>query len=363
MWTVHLFQLRKIAIWKQVVISLVLISLVSFGCFMVRDMLDYRIVALLLLMVTTMLAMILETTSVFVAAAISALTLNYFFIPPYYTLHIDNSEDVFMFLIYFFISFLNIVLISKIRKEEMISKDREEKIKSIELYNTILHSLSHELKTPVAAIIGSVDLLESHESVFNSVQRKELYHQINLAAQRLNEQVSNLLAMSRLESGAIASKPDWCDTEEILHRLCNHLSELKNRRFSIECPDNIPLLKCDGGLLEIVLFNLLNNICQHTEPNTAAGVRVQEYEDGLEIRIFDEGKGIPVEERKAVFTKFYRLQGSPAGGTGLGLSLVKGFMDALNGKIVLTDYRNHSGCLFILYIPGDKSYIKGINHE
>lgn len=158
---------RKIPKTKQQLISVVLVVLVSGFCFFLSAYLEYKIVALILLMTVSLLAMFFEIFPVLLGAVLSALILNFFFIPPLYTFHIENTEDLMMFFMYFVIAFVNAVLTIKIREVEKKASDKEEKENSIKLYNTLINSLSHELKTPIATIIGAVDTLKENKDKIN----------------------------------------------------------------------------------------------------------------------------------------------------------------------------------------------------
>jgi two-component system sensor histidine kinase KdpD len=163
-----------------------------------------------------------------VAAVLSALIWNFFFIPPIFTFHIGNAEDLLMFLMYFFISLVNAMLTSRIRKQEIKARDQEEKEKTIALYNTVLTSLSHELRTPIATMIGAVDTLKENKDTLSNENKASLLDEIELASQRLNRQVENLLHMSRLESGIIRLHLDWCDINELVWTVLRSFEEVKD---------------------------------------------------------------------------------------------------------------------------------------
>ena len=152
-----LLDLRKFNRSTQYLISVAIVTVIAASCYFNASLINYKIVAWVLLRSVSILAMVLDILPVLLAAVLSALVWNFFFIPPLFTFHIDNAEDLLMFLLYFFIAMVNTVLSFKIRKEEKKARDKEEKEKAIKLYNTLLNSLSHELRTPIATIIGAVD--------------------------------------------------------------------------------------------------------------------------------------------------------------------------------------------------------------
>ena len=136
--------------------------IVSIACFLFVDLVGYRVVALVLLVTVSLLAMLFEISPVLIAAVLSALIWNFFFIPPIFTFHVDHAEDLLMFLMYFLVAMVNAVLTFKIREAETIARDKEEKENALRHYNVLLNSLSHELRTPIATIIGAVDTLKEN---------------------------------------------------------------------------------------------------------------------------------------------------------------------------------------------------------
>ena len=159
-------------------------------------------------------------------------------------------EDILMFLMYFVIALINAVLTFKIRGFQQKFKEKENKEKSIKLYNTLLNSLSHELRTPISTIIGAIDTIKENPTKLSENNKNELYEEIEIASFRLNRQVENLLSMSRLEAGFIQPKNDWCDMNEIVFTALKELkNESLNHKIEFTPNDNLPLFKLDSGLM------------------------------------------------------------------------------------------------------------------
>jgi two-component system sensor histidine kinase KdpD len=178
-----------------------------------------------------------------------------------------------------------------------------------------------------------------------------LYTEINTASVRLNRLIENLLNMSRLDSGRITLRPNWCDVHDLAHRISETLKqELQPFKLSIVIPDDMPLVNIDFGLIEQVLHNLILNSTQ----NAPAGSRIRLkffYDNGfLTIQVMDRGQGFPASELASVFNKFYRGKDAKAGGTGLGLSIVKGFVEAHQGSVIAGN-RQNGGAIFTIKIP------------
>ena len=366
----------------QFLITIVMVVLVSAVCYLLSAYIDYKVVAFILLLTVSLIAIVFDIIPVLVAATLSALIWNFFFIQPKFTLHIGSAEDGFLFLMYFVIALINAVFTNRVRKIEKQVMEKEEKEKTVRLYNTLLNSLSHELKTPIATIVGATDNLLAESSKLSAENRKELVEGISVASLRLNQQVENLLSMSRLESGFIQPKMDWTDINELVYNVTGRLEQqLKNRQLHISIEETLPLYKLDYGLIEQVLYNLLYNATVYTPEFADIFITVKNktdkiYElDTLEqvpssikkevnllvIEMEDRGPGFPPDEISKVFDKFYRLSNSKTGGTGLGLSIVKGFVEAHNGTVVLENVPH--GARFTITIPAEASYINNLKNE
>lgn len=343
---------------KQYVISLLLVILVSAVCYGVSPYLGYRVVAFILLLTVSLIAISFDILPVLISAIISAVVWNFFFIPPRFTFHVDTTEDVILFIMYFVIAMINAVLTYKIRQVEKASRKKEEKANTLKLYDTLLNSLSHELRTPISTIIAATDNLQANNDNLTSENKDQLVSEIAKASFRLNQQVENLLNMSRLESGFIKPKKDWCDINELVYNTVKKIEENKiTQKITININPNLPLFKTDKMMVEQIIYNLLNNACLYTRPGSAINISAINHADILQLIIEDNGDGFPEEEIENVFDKFYRLKYSKAGGTGLGLSIVKGFAEALKGNVSLENVST-GGSRFTIEIPCETSYLK-----
>lgn len=328
-----------------------------------HSLVGYRVVAFMLLVGVSFLAMFLDIVPVLFASIISALAWDFFFIPPRFTLTVGTPEDRLLLLMYFVIALINTVLTNRIRKMERLVKERDEKENSVRFYNTLLNSLSHELRTPITTIIGSTDNLQSHADKLSPENKAELIQEISIASVRLNQQVENLLNMSRLESGMLQIKKDWVDVSDLIYKTVQRLEQnLSRYRVAVEIPEQLPLFRLDFGLMEQVIYNLLINVTQHTPEYTLITIQAGCIDERIVITIADNGTGFPTDEIDHVFDKFYRLKGSKTGGTGLGLSIVKGFIEAHGGFITLKNLPVQ-GSKFTIEILTEKSYPYEFNEE
>ena len=360
---VTLFNTRNLTPRTQYLTSILLVMVIGCLCFFMVDLLGYKVVALLLLLTVSIIAMLFDILPVLTAAILSALIWNFFFIPPIYTFHINNAEDLLMFLMYFVIALVNAALTFKIREQEKKARDKEERETTITLYNTLLNSLSHELRTPVSTIIGAVDTLKESKAKLSPENQTELLSQIDIASTRLNRQVENLLNMSRLETGILRLHFDWCDVNELIFSVLQKYSQIRNdHRIFFEPKDNLPFLKLDVGLMEQVLYNIIHNAIQYTPENSEITISVTIQSENCVIEISDNGNGFPASEIEFAFDKFYRLPHTKTGGSGLGLSIVKGFIEAHNGFIQLENNKE-GGARFIITIPAETTFINNLKNE
>jgi two-component system sensor histidine kinase KdpD len=351
------FLLTKPSVRNQYLISPLLILVVAGACYSLSAFIGYRLVALLLMLTLSITAMLFDIRPVLLAAVFSALVWNFFFIPPKFTFTINNAEDALMFLMYFVIAMVNTVFTTKIRKAEKEAQVRKEKENTLKLYNTLFNSLSHELKTPIAAIIGAADNLQAMADKLSEYNKHELISEISKASLQLDRQVSNLLNMSRLESGFIRPKNDWFDVSELVYDVINQLKDqMKNKPVNVALKENLPLFRLDYGLVSQILHNLLHNAITHIPKYAVITVRASCRHDKLVLVVEDTGEGFPEKEKEKVFQKFYRLKKASPGGTGLGLSIVKGFVEAMNGSITLANMPE-GGAIFTVEIPSELSYV------
>lgn len=357
----NLLRTRKYSKRNQYLISILLIVLTTVLCFFSVNIIGYRAVALILLLVVSLNAILFDILPVLLSALFSALIWNFFFIPPILTWQIATPEDALMFLMYFAIASINAVLTYKIREVERKERDEAEKAKAINLYNTVLNSLSHELRTPISTIIGAIDTIKDNQTKLSDAQRNELQSEIGIAAFRLNKQIENLLSISRLEAGFIQPKKDWCDLNELVFSaIKNNKDNASHHQIEFVPNENLPLFKLDSGLVEQILYNLIHNALQHTPINSKIRIAVSYSDTNCILQVSDNGKGFPENEIDYVFDKFYRVNNTATGGTGLGLSIVKGFTEAMNGRVYLENIPK-GGARFTIEIPCEFS--QNINPE
>ena len=213
----------------------------------------------------------------------------------------------------------------------------------------LLNSVSHELRTPLAAISSvSSGLRASGE--LNAAQQF-LTVELEEATRRLNRLVQNLLDLSRLEAGHLRTNADWHDLHDLLRAALQNLGHaLSRHEIKIDVPNDFPPVKLDAILTEQILVNLLGNATIHTSPGTKIEFSARTEADQLVLRVADNGPGLPPGDAARLFDRFQRGPEAVAGGTGIGLSLVKGFAEAQGGS-VSAENRPGGGALFTVKLP------------
>ncbi len=220
------------------------------------------------------------------------------------------------------------------------------------LRSTLLASVSHDLRTPLATITGAASsLLEEGRDLPGEV-RRELAESIAEEAGRLNRLVGNLLDMTRLESGALQVRKEWHLLEEIIGATLDRLEpRLEGRPVQVTIPEHVGLVPLDDVLVEQALFNLVENAVKHTPAGTPIEIRADAEGGRATVEVADRGPGIRPGDEQRVFEKFYRARdGGAPGGIGLGLTIARGIVEAHGGSLTAAN-REGGGALFRLTLP------------
>lgn len=218
--------------------------------------------------------------------------------------------------------------------------DAEALRRSDRLRSALLNSVSHDLRTPLATVLGSATTLIDFGKTVEPAVRDDLLLSIREEAERLNRYVGDLLDMSRLEGGALVTRRDWTDVRDVIAAAIERVSRrLDHRRVQRDFPAALSAVRADPGLLEQALVNILENAITYSEDGSLIETAAYEDRGNVVISIEDEGRGIPTAELERVFEKFRRLEestdrgGERGKGAGLGLAISKGFVEAMGGRI------------------------------
>lgn len=328
------------------------VGALTLGCWLLTPVTGYGAIALIYLLGVLLAGMVLNRGPVLVAAALSALSWNFLFIPPLFTLHIAKVEDALMFLTYFIVAISVGSLTARLRAREHLAAQIQVAEESERLRKTLLDCVSHELKTPIAAISAASEALVGAGLERNHAEREgQLATEIRHASRRLTGVVDNLLNMTRLESGVIEPNREWCDVRDLLQSAVARERDASNARtLSLHAPDNLPLVLLDHGLIEQAVAKLVANAETYTPADAAVEVAARCEEGALIIAVSDHGPGLPHGQEEKMFEKFYRGDQTKTGGLGLGLSIARGFVEAHGGRLTATNLPD-GGARFTITLP------------
>ncbi|MGO8947621.1 MAG: ATP-binding protein [Ktedonobacterales bacterium] len=235
---------------------------------------------------------------------------------------------------------------------------------SDQLKNALLGSVTHDLRTPLAAIQASVGSMLESDVSWSEAERREFLETIESSAYRLSRLVNNLLDLSRLEAGVAEPEKQWYPIEDVIATVLDRL-DLTGRthkyRIEVQVPDDLPLAPLDHAQIEQVLTNLIENALKYSPGGSTIHIQAEALgtpPSELEVRVADEGIGIAASELKAIFDKFYRVQqvrlpwasNRPPSGTGLGLAICAGIVAAHGGRI-WAESQPGKGSTFIFTLP------------
>ena len=227
-------------------------------------------------------------------------------------------------------------------------------VESDRLRGALLTSISHDLKTPLASVLGSASTLRDLGGGLDDAQKRELLATVIDESERLNRFIANLLDMTKLESGAIVPNTARHDVGEIVGSALRRASKiLVHHKVQLQLAADLPMLELDAVLFEQVIFNLLDNAAKYAPAETTISIRAARDKDTILLQIIDEGGGIPPAELDSVFDKFYRVEKSDRvrPGTGLGLAISRGFVEAMHGTISAANRTDRSGAVITIRLP------------
>ena len=288
------------------------------------------------------------------ASVLAVLAFDFFLVPPHFTLAVSDLQYLVTFGVMLFVAVTISSLTVRNREQAQAAHERDMQIEAERLRSTLLSSVSHDLRTPLAAITGaSSSLLEGGDSI-DVESRRELAQTIYDEAERLHRLIRNLLDMTRIQSGAIKIKKEMNSLEEVIGATLARLDQrLAGRVVSTHLPPDL-MVAYDSILLEQVFMNLLENAIKYTPPTSPIDIVAQALDDHVLVQVMDRGPGIPPGELEHVFEKFYRAQSSGNSGVGLGLTVCRGMLQVHGGRI-WAENRPGGGAVFCFTLPIDST--------
>jgi K+-sensing histidine kinase KdpD len=262
-------------------------------------------------------------------SVVSMLAFNFFFLPPTHTLQLRDSENWVALAVY---------LVTALAVSQLAAFRRSDAVKT-----AVLRSVSHDLRSPITAIMTASDVLEDSGEALSAEERAELHAAIRLQIRRLDRSVGNLLDLSRLEAGAALPVRELWTVDGLFARALETIGP-EGERIAVELPDDSPPISVDAAQVEHALVNLLENALKFSSPTDPVEMRAESTGSEVVVRISDHGPGIPPQEQARVFEPFQGV------GTGLGLAIARGFVELNDGRISVESEVGH-GTTFAVAFP------------
>jgi len=297
------------------------------------------------------------------SSALSVLCFDFFFVPPRFKFSVSDAQYLLTFAVMFGVAMIISHLTIRLKEEAEAAREGEqrtawlmEKAKKAEiemeaesLRSALLSSVSHDFRTPLAAILGSASALLEKEEFRKSPSACDLLENIEAEAERLSRLVQNLLEVTRLESGTARLKKQLYPLEEVVGSALERLEKtLQHRNVKIDIPENLPLVPMDAILMEQVFINLMENGLRYTPPESSLEISAVEEKGAVLVTVADQGPGLKKDELERVFDKFFHDQSSP--GAGLGLAICRAVVNAHGGRIWAENNSEH-GAVFRFTLP------------
>ena len=353
-----------------------------------QTFLNSTTIALALLLVVLFVAALFGSGPAFLASVIGVLCFNFFFLPPYYTFHIEDWENWVAFGAFIITALTagQLSLYARRRAEESEQRRKEiERLyselqaafeqasqaealrRSEKLKSALLDAVTHDLRTPLTSIKASVTTLLDSEGGHRTIElepesKYEFLEIINEETDRLNQFIEGMVELARIEAGSLGLQRSWSDVSEIIEAaLARAENLLGNRRILLKLEESLPLVRVDSKSLAEVIYTLLDNAAKYSPADSNIKIAARRAGEGeVEISVTDEGEGVPEEWREKIFDKFFRvgetekLPAKPKG-VGLGLAIAKGIIEAHGGKISAVAGPNGNGARFVIIVPiGDE---------
>ncbi len=283
------------------------------------------------------------------AALVSVFAFDFIFVPPYFSFAVTDVRHVTTLCVMLAVAATISGLAERLRTQTMVVRRAQLEAAAEKLRNSLLSSVSHDLRTPLAIVKGAASTI-ADEATLSTEDRNGLARTIVGEADRLNRLIGNLLDMTRLEAGSLSAKKEWQSIEEIIGSALARIDDrARDRKISAVLAPDLPLVPADAVLVEQVIVNLLENALRYTPPASPIEIHARQTGASLEIEVSDRGPGIASGDESKLFEKFYRA-GSVEGGIGLGLTICKGIVTAHGGTIAARS-REGGGATFSFTLP------------
>ena len=345
---------------RAALFSLVAVALVTGAVYALRPVAPVLSLGVIYLFAVLPVAALWGFRWAVAVSLVSMLTFNFLFLPPTHTFRLANSENWVALAVYLLTAVSVSELSARARRRAAEAdrlareaRDTEALRRSDAVKTAVLRSVSHDLRSPITAILTAGDVLESSGEALSGDEREELHAAIRLQARRLNRVVSNMLDLSKLEADAAQPAPELWTVDGLIARALEAIGP-ENQRIEAVLPEESPPVRVDPAQLEHALVNLLENALKFSSPTDRIELSAETVGREVVVRVVDHGPGIPANERERIFEPFARgANGDVGPGSGLGLAIARGFVQ-LNGGRLWLESALETGTIFALALPAER---------
>lgn len=318
---------------RDYAIALAAVAACTLAGFAMRPRFDIVNVAMVYVLAVVIVALRCSRGASVACAAGAVLIFDLVFVPPRGRLTVEDVQYLFTFAIMLAVALSVSALSHRARRQLEEKSAAALAIEAERIRSTLLASISHDIRTPLAVIAGAASTLATASARLGDAERDALARTISERALATAELVNKVLQMTRLEHGAVVLEPDWASIAEIAGSvLARHADALSAHRVLVEIPDELPLVRVDAALIDQALSNLLDNAARHTPAGTLVRVRAERAGEELVVSVEDRGPGLPDAARERVFAKFHHGDAHSAGGVGLGLAICRAIVTLHRGR-------------------------------
>lgn len=325
--------------YNYLIKALIILLIITVISHIFRDYLDIINITLIHIIPVIVVAIHGKIKATFFITILSVIFLNFLYIPPLYSFSVHNELYIWSFLIFGIVGWIITIQ----------AKNLNDQMKQNELRESLLNIISHDLRTPLSTIHGSINLILENDDLTQK-NRQNLLEDINYASLRMKRLITNILDSTRLTSGNIDLKLQWCDFEDILGVALDEFSQKQNEEKLLIKIEDLGLYWGDNALLTQLMINLLDNAFKYSKAKTKINLDILDLNEYIKIKIFNETEFIDEKKLKNIFDKFYRVEDTnDISGSGIGLAICKTIVKLHSGEIKAIPKK--SGILIEITLP------------
>lgn len=332
------YKIRKIHLSEigKAFVILVLITIISH---LFKESLDIINIALIHIIPVVVIAMYGNQKATFFITLLSVICFNFLYVPPIYSFFVNNDLYIWSFIIFGIVGWIITIQAQNLNAQRKQNAFRE----------SLLHIISHDLRTPLSTIHGTINFILSNHNL-DAEKTKSLLEDINFASYRMKRLITNILDSTRFSSADVELKYEWCDFEDIIGVALEEFSQQQNEDLLQIKIDRLELFWGDNALLIQLIVNLLDNAFKYSKENSIINLEIRYLNEFVQVSIFNESDTVDKKKLKNIFDKFYRLEDSnDISGSGIGLAICKSIVQLHLGTIEAKALEN--GILIEIRLP------------